>query len=465
MPTSTHQHRTAAVLAIGDELVSGRSLDTNSRWIASALADLGVETLEHATVRDEPHLVRDALERLANRSDLVIATGGLGPTADDLTRDALAELLGDTLVRDHDQHERLRARYEKRRRTLADDDRQTLYPASGQMLTNNHGTAPGIRATHTNADGHPCDIFLLPGPPNEMQPMFAADVAPFVRTPSDSVIRFRAIQHFGIGESDAARTLGDILDRNREPLVGITASDGVITTRIRYHGPPADADEKLDATDLLINERLGDFRIATDGGPLPTLALDALKAAKHGVITAESCTAGMLAAALTDAGGSSAAVLGGWVTYADQHKIAHLGVDPEALNAHGAVSHEVAQQMALGALAHAPTPKPSLDLTAVHAIAITGIAGPGGEVRDRNTNEIIKPVGTVYIAHAHAQITNGQIDHASAAITVRRFEFPGDRERVRARTVASAAAILLFTALGRSAPTPMLWEHAPQPAP
>jgi nicotinamide-nucleotide amidase len=449
-------HATAAILAIGDELTTGAALDTNSQRIAARLADVAIAVTEHATISDNPHAVRNALERLAADNDLIVCTGGLGPTADDLTRDALAHLLGDRLVRDDEQHARLKAHYERRNRVLHDGaDRQSLRPESASMLTNHHGTAPGIVAT-LDRPARRTDIALLPGPPNEMLPMLEEQLLPTLRRATDRVIRSRSIQHFGIAESDAARLLGDILRRDRNPLVGVTASDGVITTRIRYDGPHGPSETSLDSADAAIAEKLGRFRVGVDSGTLPHQLKGALERANAALLTAESCTGGELSELFSRSAGVSRVFLGGWITYSNAHKVAHLGVDPELIRREGAVSAAVAKQMAAGALANASDP--DIPVQRVHAVAITGIAGPGGAVRDTPSGDPVKPVGTVFIAHAQAPVTEGAIRPEEASTDVRRFEFPGDRARVRRRAATTAAAMTLFHTEQRTLPDPMLWQ-------
>lgn len=447
--TPSGVQRTAAILAIGDELAIGQSLDTNSKWLSSHLTDLGIRVVEHVTVPDEPPALRAVFERLTASADLLLATGGLGPTADDLTRDVLCACMGDELVRDDRQHERLVELFRRRGRPLENgNDRQALRPSTSICMDNDQGTAPGIAATLNGVD-----VYLLPGPPHENRPMFERFVVPRLRTDPKRAITTRLIRHYGIPESNAAVALGDLLDRDRLerglPLVGITASDGVITTRLRHEGAPAEAPRLLDEADRLIGERIGSYRISPEPGETPSdadlveLTVLALKRAGHGLLTAESCTGGMIGEAVTSVSGSSSVYHGGWVTYSNEHKSMHLGVAEAMLKQHGAVSEPVVRAMAEGAIERSPRVFGPDGARLRHALAVTGIAGPDGGSPE-------KPVGTVWIARASE--TDGGMDVES-----RRFVFPGDRDTVRRRTVSTALAMLLLHLRGNRLEK-LLWQ-------
>jgi len=447
--TPSGVQRTAAILAIGDELTIGQSLDTNSKWLSARLTDLGVRVIEHVTVPDEPPALRAVVARLTANADLVLATGGLGPTADDLTRDVLCECMDDTLVRDERQHERLVELFRRRGRPLENgNDRQALRPASAVCMDNDQGTAPGIAAMLNGID-----IYLLPGPPHENRPMFERFVVPRLRTDPKRAITTRLIRHYGIPESNAAVALGDLLDRDRLerglPLVGITASDGVITTRLRHEGDPSEAQKQLDETDRLVSERIGAYRISPEPGQAPSdadlleLTVGALKRTGYGLVTAESCTGGMIGEAVTSVSGSSTVYHGGWVTYSNEHKTAHLGVAEALLKQHGAVSEPVVRAMAEGAIDRSPRVFGPDGARLRHALAVTGIAGPEGGTPE-------KPVGTVWIARASEC-------GAGVEVEARRFVFPGDRETVRRRTVSTALAMLLLHLRGKPL-NKLLWQ-------
>lgn len=447
MTQTIRPHRTAAILAIGDELTLGQALDTNSRWLAERLTALGVVPIEHATVDDDLPRLTEALARLSMRADTVVCTGGLGPTADDLTREALAGVMGEALEEDNAALAVIRAWFEGRGRVMPDRNRvQAHRPRSARFLDNPNGTAPGLAARVGDADTG-ADVFCLPGPPREMKPMFEDHVLPALRPDPQRSVRTRVLKTFGLGESAAAERLrhsdeGDLMRRDRVPLVGLTASLGILSVRLRYEGP-GDADEAerlLDETESAVRARLGAYLFASGDTSLAETVLRTLETRQETLAVAESCTGGLVGATLTDIPGSSSAFRGGWITYNDEMKQAHLGV-PAVLfksaggpDAPGAVSAEVARAMAVGALDRAP---------ADHALALTGIAGPGGATPG-------KPVGTVYIARASR---NGETD-------VRRFEFLGGRESVRVWSATSALAMLsLALAGGEARALPLLGER------
>lgn len=419
-------HRTAAILSIGDELTLGQNLDTNSRWLSQRLSELGIITTEHATVPDDLAATRDAMLRLAQTADLVIGTGGLGPTADDLTRHALAAAMGDDLVEDPASLAALQARFAGREMP-AMNRVQALRPSRGEAIPNPNGTAPGLRGT---LPPRGVDVYCLPGPPREMQPMFEAQVVPALRPPADRAVRTLALHTFGLGESHVATRLGDLMARTHSPLVGTTASGGVVTCRVRYEGPPGRADTEMAGVEADIRARLGPYLFGAGPDTLASAALTLLTARGQSLAVVESCTGGLLGSLLTDIPGSSAAFLGGWITYTDRLKQELVGVPANLFGPGrpGAVSREVAEAMARG----------SLDRSgADHALSITGIAGPGGGSEH-------KPVGAVWIALASRSAAPG----AAPTLLSRRFQFTGDRATIRDWAAKSAIAMLRFALIG-----------------
>lgn len=417
-------HATGAIVSIGDELAIGQSLDTNAKWLASRLTDLGVRVVEHATVADDLERHVAALRRLtegADGVDLVVSTGGLGPTADDLTRAALARLLDEPQVEDAAAVAALRRWFAGRampERNLV----QAQRPASAACLANPNGTAPGLQVRAGGAD-----VFCLPGPPREMQPMFEAEVAPRVRRAAGVEVATRVIPTFGLGESDVAARLGDLMDRDREgrglPLVGTTASQGVVSVRIRHVGR-GDAAGVVDALAAECRALVGEEYVLGEGvESLAACVLDLLRGRGEMVAVAESCTGGGLGASLTETAGSSDAFAGGFITYTNGLKMRLLGVPEAVLAEHGAVSRACAEAMAEGALRATG---------AAHALSITGIAGPGG-------GSEAKPVGTVWIGLASAGM----------ATAARRFRLAGDRANVRAWSAQAALGMLRLRLIGR----------------
>jgi nicotinamide-nucleotide amidase len=430
---------TAAILSIGDELALGQILDTNSQWIADRLLTLGVRTAEHLTVDDDLASLTEAIRRLAERHALLVCTGGLGPTADDLTRQALAAAMGETLIEDPDALAHIEAWFAGRGGMPATNRVQALRPRSSRCLPNPHGTAPGLAAVLGSAR-----VFCLPGPPHEMTPMFESFVAPEVAT-RDRAVRTRTVLTFGLGESRVAEILGPLMDRDRPsrglPLVGTTASRGVVSCRLRVEAPTAEqADAALDATEAEVTALLGPAvfdRRDPASGDSPDIAdalqralLALLRGRGERIAVVESCTGGLIGAELASVPGSSEAFAGGWVTYSNEMKIA-LGVPREIIERHGAVSGTCAIAMARAGLERAHAADPSC----AHAVAVTGIAGPGGGSED-------KPVGTVWIAVAG-------LDGPAEA---RRFRFRGGRDAVRGWAARAALGLLRLRLIGREMP-------------
>jgi len=412
-----HAHRTAALLSIGDELVLGQTLDTNTKWLAARLLDLGVRVIEHRTIADDLEQQRDAIAEFAQGVDLLITTGGLGPTEDDITRDALAHACGEPLVEDTGALTEVRAWFTRADRQMPERNRvQALRPESGRCLTNERGTAPGLAIT-LRTGGRTCDVYCLPGPPHEMRAMFERAVAPAIRRPEGRVIITQALHTFGVGESAIAGMLGDLMRRDGNPLVGTTASDGVVSCRIRFEGDADEAEARRAVDDLAARVRamLGDVVFGEDDDTLASVVLDLLRSRGETLVTAESCTGGMIGEALTAIPGSSDAYAGGWITYCNEMKTKEVGVDPALIELDGAVSESVVRAMAAGALEQSG---------ADHAISVSGVAGPGASEA--------KPAGTVWIGVA---ARDGDAE-------ARLFRFPGDRRTVRVRTTQVALALL-----------------------
>lgn len=429
-------HRTAAVVSCGDELTLGQKLDTNGRWLSARLVDLGIVPVEHVTVPDDLAAQAAALRRLARVADVIISSGGLGPTEDDLTRAALAEASDDTLVEDAEALAQIAAWFAARGREMTALNRvQAKRPSRGACLKNEHGTAPGLSASIGNG-GRRCDVFCLPGPPREMMPMFESLVAPRLRPPVGVTVRTRVLHTFGLGESDIAAALGAMMRRDASPLVGTTASAGVVSVRVRYEGelPESAASALLDRTERSVRDAVGPYVFGEGDVTLARAVLRTLGGMGRRLAVVESCTGGMLGQMITDEAGASAVFLGGLVTYSNALKTRLAGV-PEAVldGGPGAVSAACAEAMARG----------GLDATgASDCLAITGIAGPGGAVAARD-GRAAKPVGTVYIARASRAGISPEID-------VRRFSMGGDRESVRRWSAMAALAMMEFAARGRS---------------
>lgn len=430
-------HRTAAILSIGDELALGETVDTNSAWIAQRLTLHGVKPITHVTVDDNLDSIVATMRELAARVDVVISSGGLGPTDDDLTRPALAKAIGDELIEDIDALAFLTKRFRAIGRDLLDANRvQTLRPASGRCLENDRGTAPGLAASLVK-DGRSSEFYCLPGPPREMRPMFERSVLPALHPPQDRVVRLRTLHVFGMPESRIPELLGGLMERGRNPVVGTSAQTGYVTCKIRYEGDPTEADAALDGAEAQVRRALDPFVYGAGEETLAFAVSELLRSRGETVATAESCTGGLVAKMLTDLAGSSDIFVGGWATYSNEFKHGSLGVPLEVIEECGAVSEDVARAMAEGALTRSET----FGRPATHSLAITGVAGPGGGTAK-------KPVGTVWIARA----TRGEDTEA------RLFRFSDQRDAIRERSALAALGMLRLRLIDRT-DVKLLWEQ------
>jgi nicotinamide-nucleotide amidase len=423
------------ILSIGDELVLGQTVDTNSAWLSQQLSAVGIRVAAHATVPDDLLAIKEALIAAAPRCQVVIASGGLGPTEDDLTRQALAAVLGVPLENDAGALRDLTAWFAKLGRPMGENNKvQAMFPRGTTPIENTCGTAPGIRAGIQKSR-----VYVMPGVPKEMKEMFQGSILPELRAmpgAGGSAIVSRTLHTFGAGESLIGERLGELMDRRRNPSVGTTVSGGVVSVRINSYFPSREqALAELEKTAAACRERLGDLVYGQEDQTLAEVVAgllrsdsvpESLRAYQPVLATAESCTGGLLAKMLTDIPGSSSYFRQGYVTYSNESKTDLLLVPAELIAAHGAVSEAVAQAMARGAQEQSGAP---------YALAITGIAGPDGGTPQ-------KPVGTVCIA-----LANG-----TQPVSVRTFRFPGDREMVRDRSAKMALTMLRFALLGRPMP-------------
>lgn len=414
----------AILLSIGDELTLGQTVDTNAAWLSARLSSLGIACAEHRTVPDDFDQIATTIQQCAKSADFMIITGGLGPTDDDLTRPALAKAMGVDLVEDPKSVDEIAAYFTGRGRTMPQRNRiQATHPQTSKMIQNTCGTAPGIQATLGS-----CEIFVTPGVPREMFAMFERDIEPAIRqmAGTSQTILTTKLNSFGSGESEIAEHLGDLCDRNRNPVVGTTVARGYVSVRIRSeHDDPEQAKAMLDDTLEQVKAKVGPLAFGRDAVQLQEVVIALLTEQGKTVATAESCTGGLIAGMLTDVPGSSAAVLGGWVTYANQMKTQQLGVPTKMIEQNGAVSQQVIEAMARGALE-----KSGADF----ALSTSGIAGPGGGTED-------KPVGTVWIGMAWR---DGGSTHAAARLS----RFAGDRDTIRDRSAKCALQLLRLKLLG-----------------
>jgi nicotinamide-nucleotide amidase len=415
----------AVIISCGTELVTGQCVDTNSAWLSGQLTPLGVHVVEHVTVGDDVIHLASAIQRALNGADLVILTGGLGPTLDDIAREAIAAAVGEPLEENSEAVAQIRAFFERWQRPMPESNRrQAMIPRLCEVIANPRGTAPGIGYVHGDRR-----LYAFPGIPAEMQAMFSAAVLPRVRAVvGGSRTDSARLLCFGISEAKLGETLADLMRRGRNPSVGTTASAAILSIRVLADGASADeARRRLQADIAEIRGRLGTVVFGDNDDTLESVVARLLIERRQTIATAESCTGGLLSKRLTDIPGSSAYFLRGYVTYADAAKVDLLGVPADLVSKHGAVSEQVAGAMARGCRDASGSD---------YALSITGIAGPGGGSPPE------KPIGLVYIGLAH-----------STGVETMRV-LCGDhltRAEIRDRSCKTALNLLRLRLLGRCA--------------
>jgi len=403
----------ASIISIGNELLSGRTIDTNAACLSSQLLSIGIPTESAYTIADRIDSIVRTLTLAAGDADIVLVTGGLGPTDDDVTRQGFAEFLKSKLQLDKGQLKKIQDFFSARNLQMPEKNKcQAYIPAYAKALDNNLGTAPGIFAEQNGK------LFIaMPGVPSEMKDMFENSVFEHLKKlAADQAIVVRKIKCFGAGESTIAEMLGDLMHRDRNPLINCTVHYGVITLHIIAAATDkSDAEQMAQKDEQMLRNIIGQFVYGSDEQSLADVVADQLTQQKKTIALAESCTGGTLAKLLTDIPGASEYFTGGWVSYSNEAKTSELDIPMDMIGKHGAVSSNVAQAMAKNARKKAG---------ADFAIAITGIAGPTGQGPQ-------KPVGLVYIS----------LDSAKGCET-KRFIFSGDRESTRLRAAQTALNLL-----------------------
>ncbi|HUZ45033.1 MAG TPA: competence/damage-inducible protein A [Terriglobia bacterium] len=392
----------AEIIAAGSELLTSHRLDTNSLYLTEKLNSIGIEVRFKTVVGDVAEHLSAALSAALARSDLIILTGGLGPTEDDINRQVVAEVLKRPLREVPEILKQLEARYARTGRRMPQNNvRQALIPEGAEWLENKNGTAPGIWIQHD-----PKIIVMLPGPPRELEALFEAECLPRLKSLAPGEwIRTRVLKVTGLPESEVDERIAPLYTPYQNPVTTILSASGAIEVHLRAHAP-SEAEAQRLATELSekIELALGDHVFSTHGETLEEVVGMYLVMKQKTLATAESCTGGLLSERLTRVPGSSDFYLGGAVCYSNRLKTRFAGVPPTLIEEHGAVSRPVAQALAEGI---------RLRANASVGIGITGIAGPSGGTPG-------KPVGLVFIGLADERGTE-----------VREFRFPGDRERVR----------------------------------
>jgi nicotinamide-nucleotide amidase len=403
----------AEIIAVGSEMLTPERVDTNSLYLTGEMNNLGVEVVAKCVVGDHRDRLAGAVRQARERSEIVIVSGGLGPTEDDVTRAAVAQALGRNLVFDSEIAEALEHRFARANRKMAEVNKRQAFVIEGaDVLPNDRGTAPGQWLEESGSV-----VMLLPGPPHELKSMFERQCLPRLRRLAPAqAIRTVILRVAGMPESDLDALISPVYRKYQNPVTTILAANGEIQVHLRARcATEAEAGALLAEVAAPIERLLGDRLYSRNGDPLEVVVGDLLRGRRATVSVAESCTGGMLGERLTSVPGSSDYFLGGFITYSNAMKVELLGVPPEVLERHGAVSQQTAEAMATGARRRTGS---------TYALSVTGIAGPDGGSES-------KPVGSVYIAIA---------DDAGAHTEHRRFL--GDRQRIRIFTVQLALDLL-----------------------
>lgn len=405
----------AEIVSTGTELLLGQSLNTNAQYLAEQLAALGIACYYQTTVGDNAERIRSVITHALERADMVITTGGLGPTMDDLTKEVVADLWKLELQMDAEELARIEAFFARRGKKMPENNKkQALLPAGAQKVPNAIGTAPGIIVEKGNKT-----IILLPGPPFEMQPMVETTVIPYLarKVGTEPTVLFsRVLKVVGPGESVIEDRLRDLLEHQSNPTIALLAKDAEVHVRFTARGHSQEAAKGcIHRLEQEVRQRLHPYVYGADDATLASVVGTLLRQQSKTLAIAESCTGGLIADQMTNIPGSSDYLLLGVTSYANRAKQEVLQVPATTLEQVGAVSAETALAMVRGVQALAG---------ADAAVAVTGIAGPGGGTAD-------KPVGLVYIA-----VRNGQEE------IVKKIQTFGDRRTIKLKTAAAALDLL-----------------------
>jgi nicotinamide-nucleotide amidase len=399
----------AEILCVGTEILLGDIVNTNAQFISKQLADLGIEVFHQSVVGDNPERLLEELKNGFERSDIIITTGGLGPTQDDLTKETGARFLGRELVLDKDSLENLKKRFSSMGRSYlkGNNVKQAYFPKGSKILPNPNGTAPGCIMEEGNKA-----LIILPGPPKEVTPMFINYVKPILKKYSTRVIKSKTLRICGIGEGIMAEMASDIIKNSTNPTVAPYAKEEDTILRITAEAPTEnEALDLIKPVESRLKKIFGINIYGEDNAKIEGVLGKMLVDKNYTISSAESCTGGLIAAELVNYPGISQVFKEGAVTYSNEAKMNRLGVKKSTLDKYSAVSYETAKEMAEGIARTSNT-----DI----GIATTGIAGPGGGSPG-------KPVGLVYIGLCIKGKTK-----------VKKFQYPGNRATVRKRAVMSA---------------------------
>lgn len=402
----------AEILCVGTELLLGDIVNTNAQYLARRLSELGIFVYHQSVIGDNPERLKDAYKLAFSRSDLVITTGGLGPTKDDLTKEVAFEYFGKESVLHNESLEIIEGYFNKLGKSMSESNKkQAYFPKDAIILPNNNGTAPGCII-----DEEGKILITLPGPPKEMKPMFEEAAIPYLLKYQDGILVSKVLRVIGVGESEAADMLSDIIDNQTNPTVAPYAKDGEVTFRITAKSHSEEEGyELIKPIEEKVRKILGDRVYGEGETSLEEVLAEMLVKNNLTIATAESCTGGMIAAKLINYSGVSSSFLEGAVTYSNESKIRRLGVNKNTLENYGAVSSETAKEMVSGI-----TKTSGADI----GISITGIAGPSGGTEE-------KPVGLVYIGLS-----------IKGEIIIKKLNLAGNRQKIRERATNIALDLL-----------------------
>lgn len=409
----------AEIICVGNELLYGDVLNTNTKYLSQQLAMMGIDVLYQMVVGDDEPRLTKAIHDAGKRVDLVILSGGLGPTYDDMTKETLTKALGEEMVLDEASLEAIKAYFLRIGKDMKDSNiKQAYRPVNGSCLANHNGTAPGIHIQNNKVH-----YFCLPGPPGELQPMFSEEVRPKLMAMSDQTITSKIYALAGIGESTLAEQIGHIMDGSENPRIAPYAKAGTVNLRLTAITKRREEGEALirGASDKLM-PYIKDYIYSEEGLAIEEELVKALREKGMTIATAESCTGGMVSSRIVNVSGASAVFMNGLTAYSNEAKQQWLGVPETHFERYGAVSAEVAQAMAEGVRRVGK---------ADVGIGITGIAGPTGGTPE-------KPVGTVCIAVA-----------SQRGCHVLRHQFSGNREKIR-ETSTQFALVQAFRYITKS---------------
>lgn len=377
-----HNIKSAEILCVGTELLLGDIVNTNAAFLSQRLAELGICVYRHTAVGDNPARLKAALKSALSEVDMVITSGGLGPTYDDLTKETVADYFGRGMYMDTHSLERIEDFFAKTGRKMTENNRkQAMMPEGAIVFDNDYGTAPSLALC--GGEDNAKTVIMLPGPPNEIVPIFNEKVIPYLVGRTDKVILSRNIQIFGMGESLLESFIGDIMKNSQNPTVAPYCKSGEVRLRVTALADSEDEARTLcdDMVDRISGTEVGAHIYGVDVDSIEAAVVATLKEKGLTLACAESCTGGLVGKRITDVSGASEVFLGGCITYANEVKVKLLGVKEETLRRYGAVSEQTAREMAAGV---------RRALGADIGVSVTGIAGPGGGTKE-------KPVGTVFV--------------------------------------------------------------------